>query len=573
MRRQRGVRVETGWLRMVPATLLSGLALCLIAPWQWSLPLRTRWTVQAQKPFILSAYADEAQSQVRLRGGPEPESADLPLVRGEFEGLRFKWGSQGQRIVVHRLQVRGLFWERNFSGRELSRFFSCQGELGMRPGQGESIVLEVRGETPLLLADAQFVKRIRAVAWQRALLAGLLWLVLLVVFRLPGSCSWADGWGRLRPGRQAPVLMALLLLLTLAGALWIPWPLRPVDERRVLAAPPRFRLDEWSDWGRQIETYLADHQGFRPLLVRLFNRLCIDALQSAPAENVLLGRRDWLFMGKERADLDARRAYRGLDPFTENELQAWTEMILQRRRWLAERGVQYRFVVAPGKASVYPEYLPAGYARCRGPKRLDQLRDRLAGMDKSILVDLRLPLQMAKIRPWPVYHRSDSHWSAFGAFTAADHLLAGLSQTRSHIIPSGYRIEAGPRFGGDLAIALGLEMDRFREPAWVRMSSDRAAAVWRKLPDLGPYVRRQTAENPNVNSGRLLLVHDSFAHELAPFLADRCASVYLIWDWGLGFYPQQIVEFKPDWVVDEMAERYLYGPLPINPPELSGQKP
>jgi hypothetical protein len=103
-----------------------------------------------------------------------------------------------------------------------------------------------------------------------------------------------------------------------------------------------------------------------------------------------------------------------------------------------------------------------------------------------------------------------------------------------------YDLYTGPRFGGDLAIALGLEMDRFADPAWVRMGRRNSRVSWEKLPDPGPYVRCQRSRNPDAPGGRMLLVHDSFAHELAPFLAEQFQEVVFVWDWSRGVYPQII---------------------------------
>jgi len=348
-------------------------------------------------------------------------------------------------------------------------------------------------------------------------------------------------------------------------ALWIRWPGRLIDERRVLASKPEFRLDEWPVWGGQIERYISDHHGLRSPLVRLFNRVCIDIFKTVPGENVLLGREDWLFMGRERDDLDARRGYRGLDPFELREAEAWTDTLVRRREWLAGKGIAYRFLVAPNKATIYPEFLPWGYGNDGKLSRLDQLKKNLGDLGESLLIDLRQALLRAKGGEAPVYHRSDSHWSPYGAWIACGCVISALDVSIPAVPRTEYDLYTGARFGGDLAIALGLEMDRFADPAWVRMGRRNSRVSWEKLPDPGPYVRCQRSRNPDAPGGRLLLVHDSFAHELAPFLAEQFQEVFLVWDWSLGFYPQIIEAFRPDWVIDEMAERYLHGPVPQNP--------
>lgn len=552
-------------VRWAAAALAAAAVLVLIGPWRWPLPLRSRWTLKAELPFMFSAYTDDRETRVRVSHDAREQSVELPLAVQNFQRLRFKWGSEIQKIELRRLEIESLFWDRAVAGRELARFFTADGTLGMRPGGGNSLLLDIRGETPVLVASPQLVRMIGTRLPERLAVTFLVWTGLLVLFLVLFSFSWRDGWGALKKKNIVPVLTAVLLLLFLAVALRVRWPGRLIDERRVLASKPEFRLDEWPEWGGQTERYLADHQGLRSPLVRLFNRICVDLLGSAPGENVLLGRRDWLFMGREREDLDARRGYRGLDPFDRQEAAAWGSMLAGRRKWLAERGIAYRFLVAPNKASIYPEHLPAGYGKKGHPSRLDQLKANLVDPGETLLVDLRQALAAARGGEAPVYHRTDSHWSPYGAWVACETLVQGLDSSIPLVPREAYDLFVGPRFGGDLAIALGLEMSRFRDTEWVRMGRKESRVSWEKLPDLGPYIRCQRSRNPDAPGGRLLLVHDSFAHELAPFLAEQFRELYLIWDWGLGFYPQIIEEFRPDVVIDEMAERYLYGPVPKNP--------
>jgi len=573
MTQQMANRTVFGRRKRFALAVLAALGtLLLLKPWEWPMPQKFFWTLQAEKTFIFSAYADEDETQVRVRAETGLQEIELPLAVRNYSRLRFKWGSESQRIEIKKMVLQGLLGSKTFSGRDLSRLVTAQGPLGVRFGKGEGIALDIRegGEAPLLIAQPHFRQLIsRGKKTERMVLTLIVGFLLLALFHIPFYFSWRDGWGALKQKSCFRSILPLLLLIPMALAVWIRWPLRPVDERRLLALAPQFRLDEVLRWGGQIDQYVADHQGCRPLLVRFYNRFSVDILKTSPTESVLLGRKNWLFMGKERSDLDARRGYRGLDLFTCSELNAWSKLLLDRKRCLAAKGISYRLLVVPNKATVYPEFLPAAFQHQQRFSRLDQLGAHLAQLDEDVLLDIRTLLKQAKSRGLPIYHSSDSHWSAFGAFVACGRLLKDLEVMTPMLPLSEFEIYSGPRFGGDLAISLGLEMDRFSEKSWLRMarkdSDTTTAPVWKTLPDLGPYIRQQQSLNPRLTKGRLLLVHDSFAHELAPFLADHLQAVHLIWDWGLGFYPEVIEAFKPDWVVDEMAERYLYGPLPKNP--------
>ena len=65
------------------------------------------------------------------------------------------------------------------------------------------------------------------------------------------------------------------------------------------------------------------------------------------------------------------------------------------------------------------------------------------------------------------------------------------------------------------------------------------------------------------------MVHDSFYHRLKHFLSESFSRVLYVWDWNLNFYPEVVEREKPRLVIDEMAERFLLGKIPVNPRSLS----
>src|SRR5690606_35226540 len=108
--------------------------------------------------------------------------------------------------------------------------------------------------------------------------------------------------------------------------------------------------------------------------------------------------------------------YRGTKVLSEEDLQSWQNLLECRRDWLAERGIQYVFVITPTQQSVYPEYLPDWLEP--GPfTTIDQFVKHMTANTTVEIVDLRGPLIERKgVGPDRVFLHTDSHWNMLGGF-------------------------------------------------------------------------------------------------------------------------------------------------------------
>lgn len=65
------------------------------------------------------------------------------------------------------------------------------------------------------------------------------------------------------------------------------------------------------------------------------------------------------------------------DPFSAGELDLWVQRLQQTQQFVSSWGGKLLVVVAPNKASIYPEKLPAVVRASRGEPRLDAFLQRL----------------------------------------------------------------------------------------------------------------------------------------------------------------------------------------------------
>ncbi|MCE9605382.1 MAG: hypothetical protein K8U03_10830 [Planctomycetia bacterium] len=131
------------------------------------------------------------------------------------------------------------------------------------------------------------------------------------------------------------------------------------------------------DFPRAFEAWYDDHVGFRFSLIRCYNMAKVVGLTvenslktgEAAQGNVIVGRDGWLYLGGSSNIRDFRRS----DCYTPADLAAWHAALAQRRDWLAARGSGYAFLVAPNKATIYPEFMPRSMSKTDLPSRLEQL--------------------------------------------------------------------------------------------------------------------------------------------------------------------------------------------------------
>jgi hypothetical protein len=343
----------------------------------------------------------------------------------------------------------------------------------------------------------------------------------------------------------------------------------PPEENRAAASFPEFRknLGAMRGFFGGVEAYFNDHFGFRNLLVFWDCQWKFRAFSLSKTEGVIVGKERWLFYARGLVVEDTL----GRKPFSVRELEAWREVLTERRDWLARRGIRYLFVIPPDKHTIYPEHLPAWLAgNSRPPHRLDQFVAYMKVHGDLPILDLRPALLEAK-RTAPVYLQTDTHWNVMGAFVAYQGMVRMLEMGGLPVQPiplSSFSQSTGAGTPGDLAQMLGLQNIIAESNAVVltprfpwafpqrRAEPGMKAKRWR--PDTEPVVW----ENPR-GSGALLLFRDSFAALLMPFLAQHFHRVVSVWQYN---WDREFIELeKPDVVIDEMLERSL---ISLNPADL-----
>ena len=350
-----------------------------------------------------------------------------------------------------------------------------------------------------------------------------------------------------------PLLLTLLLLRTLP----------PDDPKRDLAPFPDAitSLKSLERWPTRFRRWFQDHYVLRRELIRAHGTLMLRGVGVSPSTTVLLGRDGWWFYADDGAMEDIVSAR----PMRADAIERWAATLADNRAWLAERGISYLFVLAPDKHVVYPEFLPSS-VRPLGPWRGDQFVREMRARTEVDILHLKDALVAQKARE-RVYHLTDTHWNARGAFHAYMAIMEWLAQVEPPVdVPRRDEFEffEVERRGHDLPRMLGIEALTSEVTLEVAPHAPRRARVVEPAgASLDAEVGRLVTVHPDTTLPRLVIVRDSYMSAVIPFLAEQCSRCVFLWEKDLD--PQVILAERPDAVIHQMVGRRLQTYLPYNP--------
>ncbi|KWT93550.1 alginate O-acetyltransferase AlgX-related protein [Candidatus Magnetominusculus xianensis] len=327
-----------------------------------------------------------------------------------------------------------------------------------------------------------------------------------------------------------------------------------ITEQRSLATKPRLNFDTIASFPGDYTKYYEDNFGFRDIFIRWNNMYKVKLLNSSPIpDQVVFGHDDWLFLSAQRVLDD----YKGIKPFTPVELANIKHTLLERQRWLAQRGMKYYVIIAPNKETIYPEYLP-DFIKKVGPKtRTDQLIEYMGDNAPVTIIDLRDALLKAKQKGL-LFHKTDTHWNYYGAFWAYRQIMKAMDFPGAEPMDiSDFTLHKKDLKGGDLYKLLSLS-DMFSDEDVIFHPVKPLRSVLGKPgnyanPCWDPNTPIVVKEIDDPRLPKIVIFRDSFFIDLLNFSAEHFQrSVFL---WTMTFDKDIIEKEHPDIVVTQLIER------------------
>ena len=329
-------------------------------------------------------------------------------------------------------------------------------------------------------------------------------------------------------------------------------------ERRNLASFPMFSKDV-SYFAQEFNKYYSDHFGFRELLTKLYFKIESKINKSTSYDDVTIGKDGWMFLGgikpgyTEYGDPIGDAIHINL--YSDKELEVFAKNIAQLNRWLKNKGIEYFFVVAPNKHTIYFDKMPDYIVKKNPYSAMDQLLDYLYKNTDVNVIDLRPVLNKLKNK-YQLYYKTDTHWNYMGANVAQFEIMKRIeNKFPGLLVPyllSDHEFKDLNFSEGDLARFAGLEIVENNPYPIFKHSckqhneeSDKEAAI----------VYTTVCENQKL---RLLVFRDSFFKALQPYFSRKFKTVtYIPGKISYQKLIKYIDKYQPDIVIEEVIEREL----------------
>lgn len=271
---------------------------------------------------------------------------------------------------------------------------------------------------------------------------------------------------------------------------------------------------------------------------------------------LLFGEEGWVFLTPK----DSPRMSLGKTAFAGTQADRWQEAVLKLQEEVVAQKAVFVFLAAPDKDTIYPEYLPDGALR-PNPTRLDVLAEAAPAAGINFLTPVEA-LKNGKARRH-VYHPVDAHWTQYGAYLAYRDVIAALERQGinvSIVAEDRLSFAIGDMRHGTYGKMLGRDEALVLETEYVRIDG----ATGRLDRETDDYAHGAFGTDIYVNEDRalpvLLVVGDSFAFPMLPFLAESFGQVVFIHHKSGRFDRRAFEEFMPDVVLVIAVERLLEQP-------------
>ena len=293
-----------------------------------------------------------------------------------------------------------------------------------------------------------------------------------------------------------------------------------------------------------------------------------------PAADVYEGRDGWLFLIRGTNRVLEQYGRPGVSRRT---LWRWRRLIESRVRRCAGLGATYLHALAPEKLTVYSERAEdLAFDPARAPA-LRLARWLTASPGARAWVDLAGAFRAARDGP-PLYLRTDTHWTFEGCSLAYRTILSRMGVPPRDDVEARRQRTALP-FSGDLGRKFTPHRTELAEGTAFASAARRIHAndLLLEMEALGrggdAHLGSHAVfcnDDPLADPRRLVIFGDSYAQHtahsplatLTALFADRFREVHFLWSTGIDW--RYLERVRPDFVLGEMAERFVIDLPPQN---------
>jgi len=256
------------------------------------------------------------------------------------------------------------------------------------------------------------------------------------------------------------LIMAVMLIPPVAKVPvdYFDFPIMPLKGHIVYAEYTEFTWQSWFDgsYQKDYEKYLEDHIGLRNVFVRINNQIDFSLYRKCQNKGIIVGKEDYLYQGNYLS------AYLGETFIGHEAINDKCQKIKAVQEELKTLDVELFIVLAPGKASMFPEYIPDRYFN--DSIGINNNEAYMACFEELGIkhIDFNTLFQnMKDTSSYPLYHKCGIHWNTYGAYLALDSIVRYMETAKgidmADMSYEGIEMSEIPRFTDyDIGDALNL---------------------------------------------------------------------------------------------------------------------
>jgi alginate O-acetyltransferase complex protein AlgJ len=358
------------------------------------------------------------------------------------------------------------------------------------------------------------------------------------------------------------VLFAAMIVIPLSAVVTGLYRAPEMSERenRKLAKMPVFDLTLLDPFPPLFTEWYNDHFFMREGLIDLHIWSQINFRESPYPDKVTIGKDGWLFDAAKE-----RNTYEGKVNIPPESYIYVMRELHKRTLWYRARGIRFYVLIAPMKAEIYPEFLPAFYRRAR----YGTLTDRLVNTIRKDTVIRLITLKEVMLAEKPnhrLYSKMDNHWNYVGGYFAYRALMREINKDFPDVKPlelSDFKFKERTVKGGNLSGMIGLT-GKMSETEWLpsfpSMRSIDDPDKRYKVPEAFPFVNDYEVRHyiPGSKLPSIMVIRDSYGQHLFPYLSETFGRTFMLFDgWSYKLNADFVEKEKPDIVVLEIFEPHF----------------
>lgn len=330
----------------------------------------------------------------------------------------------------------------------------------------------------------------------------------------------------------------------------------PEIQNRTYVARPEVSLENYTKFAGNLEDYFEDNLPYRDALIYLNTITTYELFGESTAEEVVVGKDDWLFYRDSLAD------YKRNNLYTLEELEEIKVNLEKSKKYLDAREIEFIVYIAPNKATIYGDaYLPNYIVKNDGISRTEQLVTYIREHTDITILFPSEELKFAAERnpEQALFYKADTHWNFLGGYYGAKALLTELDIELPELEKLCVEKNSEPYFywknGLDLENMMGLT-GYFNKEQNYEVSGYSDVTVITEQNERQRYedfagVCKYTSDS--TNDKKLMFVRDSFGTGMLPYLAANFSEIYSPYQ---GVFEIESIDIEqPDVFIFEMVER------------------